>query len=105
MLTPDIRTIYLLKSAGLICSFVLIAAWFFAYFKTKARGFALIGLSSVIGFTASLFIPILVVFSPMRIDTIRLLYIYYVAPAISVITFILTFAGIFSLVKMINNTN
>lgn len=93
------QTLHLLKTAvlicSLVCSIVLIATWFLAYFKTKAKGFALIGSAGVVGLLGSLLIPTLTALSPLDIYTVR----YLIALPIRITAFALTLLGISSLLK------
>ncbi len=95
----DTQTLHLLKIVGLICSLVcsivLIATWFLAYFKTKTKSFALIGSASIIGLLGSLLIPTLTALSLLDIYTVR----YLIALPIQIIAFALTLIGISSLLK------
>ena len=94
MLAFQLKTIYF------VCSLIVIAAWFFAYFKTKAVGFALIGLAGVIGYTGSTIIPFIVVF--LKVNMMLSVYLVYILPVIRTAALILIFFGILSLLKTVS---
>ena len=89
---------YALKFLGLALGIAVIVAWFYAYAKTRIKGFILIALAGVVKFVGWLLIAVLVAFTPMNISTVFHI-IQIVTLTIDIVSFVLTIWGILSVVN------
>ncbi len=93
---------YALKFLGLAFGIAVIVAWFYAYTKTRIKGFVLIALAGVMKFVGWLLIAILIAFTPMNISAIFPI-IQIVTLAIDIVSFVLTIWGILLVVNQLQS--
>lgn len=102
MLTP---LDYIFKFLGLALGIAVVVAWFYAYAKTKMRGFLLIALAGVLKFVGWLSIAVLVAFIPITPTNAPVIFrtMEIVTLAIDVFSFVLTIWGIISIVNRLSS--
>ncbi len=85
---------YVVKFLGMGLGIAVIVAWFYAYAKTKLRGFALIATAGILKLVGWIAIATLTVLTSYSLPVIR----YAVTPIVEISSFALVICGILSLI-------